>query len=461
VGAIRASEKAKWLKEARPNRERPSIAMRLDAVEQLVLPMANGHPGRGDWQARYPYPAAAVGIGGLGLALIATGRVRGRFRRHRWAVWASIGLGGVLLYRLPPLDRLLVEVPPIGSMTLPRFGVLVAWGLAAWAALAVDGAVSHRPRGAAWRLATATVVAAVAVLAVPWRLLPIDFGLVLLTVVGAVSSGVLLRRPAALAPAVAVELALYAIGINPIAAPEDRLPRPPLIERLVELQARAGGRVIGVQGVLPANLGARYGLPDLRAYDPLRPRPFARLMESLGDPRPVVGGPLASAPARLCGAWSVRYLATGPGATPTGWELDWQDGDSAVWRNPHWLPEVRTAIRTVRADSARGWHILTSEKVDFASVTVVPPGTPEVRAARAAIEESEIASTAITARLRCDGPCLVVVARPWTPGWKASVDGAPAPVVRANLAGLGVVVPRGTHTAELRYNPWRWHENGW
>jgi hypothetical protein len=36
------------------------------------------------------------------------------------------------------------------------------------------------------------------------------------------------------------------------------------------------------------------------------------------------------------------------------------------------------------------------------------------------------------------------------------VDGAPTPVVLANLAGLGVAVPRGTHVVELRYNPWRW-----
>jgi hypothetical protein len=215
--------------------------------------------------------------------------------------------------------------------------------------------------------------------------------------------------------------------------------------------------VIGVAGVLPANLGARYGLPDLRAYDPLRPRPYARLMASLGDPRPVIGGPLASAPARLCGAWSVRYLATRPGAEPAGWTLEWQGSSGAVWRNPHWLPEVRAAIRTVRGDGARGWHMLTSEKLDFATVAVVPPGSPEVRAARAVLEETEASSTAVRVRVRCDGPCLLVVARPWTPGWQATVDGMPTPVVRANLAGLGVAVPSGTHGAELRYHPWRWH----
>jgi hypothetical protein len=134
----------------------------------------------------------------LALVLIVAGRVRGRFRRHRWAVWACLGLGAVLLYRLPPLDSLLVSVPPISSMTLPRFGMLVAWGLAVWAALAVDGALRGRIRGPAWRLAMAAVVAAVALSGMPWRLVPVDLGLVLLTIVGAVVSGSLLRWPAAL-----------------------------------------------------------------------------------------------------------------------------------------------------------------------------------------------------------------------------------------------------------------------
>jgi uncharacterized membrane protein YfhO len=58
--------------------------------------------------------------------------------------------------------------------------------------------------------------------------------------------------------------------------------------------------------------------------------------------------------------------------------------------------------------------------------------------------------------VRCDGPCLVVAARPWAPGWRALVDGRPALLVRANLAGLGVVVPAGEHGVELDYNPWRW-----
>jgi uncharacterized membrane protein YfhO len=50
----------------------------------------------------------------------------------------------------------------------------------------------------------------------------------------------------------------------------------------------------------------------------------------------------------------------------------------------------------------------------------------------------------------------VVAARPWAPGWRAFVDGAELPVVLANLAGLGVVVPAGEHRVAFEYHPWRW-----
>ena len=83
---------------------------------------------------------------------------------------------------------------------------------------------------------------------------------------------------------------------DPAAEPRDLLPRPPLVEELVRRQAAEGGRVVGLDGVLPANLAARYGLPDLRAYDPLRPRPYVRLMQAFGDTDPVLGGPIRNAP---------------------------------------------------------------------------------------------------------------------------------------------------------------------
>jgi hypothetical protein len=46
---------------------------------------------------------------------------------------------------------------------------------------------------------------------------------------------------------------------------------------------------------------------------------------------------------------------------------------------------------------------------------------------------------------------LVVLAEARFPGWEARVDGRPRPVVEADSALVGVIVPAGSHTVELRY----------
>jgi len=56
-------------------------------------------------------------------------------------------------------------------------------------------------------------------------------------------------------------------------------------------------------------------------------------------------------------------------------------------------------------------------------------------------------------RVRTDGPrpSLVVVGEAWFPGWRAEVDGRPAPVLKADGAFVGVPVAAGDHTVTLRY----------
>ncbi|MBK6405202.1 MAG: YfhO family protein [Holophagales bacterium] len=48
---------------------------------------------------------------------------------------------------------------------------------------------------------------------------------------------------------------------------------------------------------------------------------------------------------------------------------------------------------------------------------------------------------------------LLVLTRTWDPGWIARVDGVPAPVLRAQLALLAVLVPPGEHRVEITYRP--------
>jgi hypothetical protein len=458
IGYIAGSARLQHSLDTRPNLRGLGLEVQLTAARQLLVPAVNGHPGRGDWRAPFPHAPAATGIGGAALAVLLAGAVRRRHRRLLLAALAALAVAAVLAYRVPPLDALLVRLPPFDRMTLPRFAALVPWGLALWAGLAVEGALAGRRRALGWRLAPAAGLAVVALCAAPWQLRTPDLALVGMSVVLAGGAAALVLRPRWLAAAVAVELSLLAIGINPVADVADRLPRPPLVDAIADRAVVDRGRVLGLGGVLPPNVASRFGLDDLRAFDPVRPAPFASFMALLGEPEPILGGPLDTAPARLCGAWSVRYLVTPPALEAPGWEPLWQDDSVALWRNSHWLPELRVVGHAVPVAgvSDRASVLALAENLDFRRAALVPPDAPPIEASQVAVEPLALDPAEVRARVSCDGPCLLVLARPWAPGWAAEVDGATARLVLTDVAGLGVAVAAGEHQVELRYNPWRW-----
>ena len=97
------------------------------------------------------------------------------------------------------------------------------------------------------------------------------------------------------------------------------------------------------------------------------------------------------------------------------------------------------------------------EVMDFEAAALVNGRVPTIDARTVNLELWRRTPTGLEASTECDGPCLLILAQPWAPGWRARVDGAPVPVVRTNVAGLGVVAPAGRHAVELDYHPWRWN----
>ena len=439
------------------NRTRPSWVLRADLAAQAVLPAAWGHPGRSDWTRPYPHAPAAAGVGGVVLGALAAGIALRRRRRLLIAGLAVFAVPLLLVYRIPPLDWLVVRIPPLDRMSLVRFQVLVPWSIVLLAAAAVEGLSRGRRRGWPAIAVLGVVLAAALVIACPLELAPASRAAVLVTVVLAMVVAVRGHRLLRFLPVLAAaELGLLAWGLNPAAAPRDRLPEPKAIVELQRRVAAEGGRIAGLGGVLPPNLASRYGLADLRASDPLRPLPFTELMAVLGEPEPVLGGPLGRAPAGLLGAWGVRWLLSPPGASPgDGWERVFADADAALWRNHHTLAEVRLVGDVVALPDEEARTRLLDPGLDLSRTAVVPPGVV-ANAQRVAILHLNERPTRMNAEVDCDGPCLLVIARPWAPGWRASVDGSGAPLVHTNLAGLGVVAPAGRHTISLDYSPWRW-----
>ena len=76
----------------------------------------------------------------------------------------------------------------------------------------------------------------------------------------------------------------------------------------------------------------------------------------------------------------------------------------------------------------------------------------DVEARRAeAMEDVRLGVNALSGRISVAGTRVVQIAVPYSSGWTARVDGAPAPVLRCGVTYMGLALPEGTHTIEMTY----------
>jgi hypothetical protein len=114
------------------------------------------------------------------------------------------------------------------------------------------------------------------------------------------------------------------------------------------------------------------------------------------------------------------------------------DAALRVMRSPAWDPRRLAVVEPDAAD--RGARAALAALAPAASVG--PPGTARVLAH---------APEHVVVRTDAARPALLVLADNLSAGWTATVDGRPAPVLRANVTLRGVVVPPGRHDVAFTY----------
>lgn len=229
-------------------------------------------------------------------------------------------------------------------------------------------------------------------------------------------------------------------------SPTERLYRPQLLDL-------TGGTDLALMKrlTLRPNTGAELGVSHLDAYDVFRPEPERRLWTAL-----------RAQPLRL-----LRLAATRFGLLGDGQLRGAHPGIEIL--KPY--PAVRANLVTIAGAAPRAWLATSARPVrdlDEAAAAVAAPDWPDWPDGAALVEggeggEPRTASGSChletyapeTIQLACtaDAPAYAVVADGHFPGWQATVDGAAAPVLRANVAFRAVPIPAGTHTVTLRYRP--------
>ncbi|MCB9759530.1 MAG: YfhO family protein [Alphaproteobacteria bacterium] len=431
-------------------------------------------------------------------------------RRRGW--WALGGVGLVLMLgRFTPVWGLLHALPGFAYFRFPaRFGLWVTLAAAVLAAAGLDALLAAPTRSAFQRLRLRALALAVPLLIFggaarlvlglvrdPAHQLLLDllmerpdalqradavvegmlwngsWGLVAPTLaLGALAlwASVGLRWPArrlgyAALALVAVDLGGTMWNYNP-RTDATLTSTPPATASWIE----PGTRVAVVDRVQPpaldrdlmsASLSLLWGARDVIVLSPLRLMRHEALLAAAGLD---VGLDHGSTKARaveqhlqLAEMMGIRHLLTVHTLTHPRLSLVGTEGPVNVYRVEGAFERafiVPCAVEVADTDQA----IARLQALPLDHVAVIEggrgPGCGEGEGAARILEDTP---HRVAVEVEADQPSLLVLTETHYPGWRATVDGVPAEILRTNVSFWGVVVPRGASEVVFTYHPdWWW-----
>ncbi len=166
---------------------------------------------------------------------------------------------------------------------------------------------------------------------------------------------------------------------------------------------------------------------------------------------------------RLYDLLGVRYVLGSKEVT-----LDWDkfslafDADPAVnvYLNETSLPRAFVAHRAiVAADHEDAWAHIHEPGFDPAATVVLEGGRPLDVEARGQAVVQVVRYEPDALEIEIDSPAegYLFLSDPFYPGWRAELDGKPAPILRANYAFRSVAVPAGVHQVTMTFQPVSWY----
>jgi len=183
------------------------------------------------------------------------------------------------------------------------------------------------------------------------------------------------------------------------------------------------------------------GIPSANNFDPFVPGRYARWMETLQS----VDEPTAD---KLLDLMDVSLLERMDAARGSGVFFEPQ-GDSSRLR---WIP---CAIYAESEEAA--WEQVFFGGIDFESVVVLegaePTQNPDCTSALGQANLQDENPNSLIISVQADSPGWLVLSDVWYPGWRVSIDGTPAQLLRANYLFRAVGVAQGNHIVQFDYRP--------
>lgn len=224
------------------------------------------------------------------------------------------------------------------------------------------------------------------------------------------------------------------------ADPTPRYAESPVVETIHQ---EPGVFRVADEGKMPGHFGVGYRLQEIGGISPLRVARYDALLDL--------------APERLFPLLNVRYVITGrPGFAEA--DVVMADGDTRLLRLKNTLPRA-WVVGTSKDGMEDGATLAAMQNDAFnpAAIAYVAERLPFPIVPNAALTPVDYQARDpehVTLSLSTPTDGLVVMSEVYYPGWSATVDGVPTPILRADLALRAIPVRAGAHRIEMVFDPW-------
>ena len=403
----------------------------------------------------FPYTFCACALAGLGAGWLAQNAERVLLdlsRRDVWGwlwrltTWGCLAAGGCGLLALGGSLLFRSEAAALAGKVLARSGLLQA-GFASGAML-----YSYEFR--------AFLIFGCALLTAGLVFLLVGRGFRLPKRLG----GLPAWQPLAVA-VVALELFQWGSGFNPATDPRLLDFTPPALQFLQDDHELYRITGYGDDSLHP-NAPMVYGVADVRGYDSIIPKQYTDYMGLIEEQNLLLHNRVsrlynsASLDSPLLDLLNVKYVATTGKIDRPGYRLVYER-ELRLYLNEDYLPRafvvhqaevvagpeaVATALKRPGFDPRRT-VLLERAPAGMAPAgsATPPPGTRVV--------VSEYRPTRVALRVEAAADGYLVLADTYFIGWKATLDGRPSEILRADYNFRAVVLPAGVHEVVFTYRP--------